>query len=173
MSLHWPLPDTPHLPGTHPRPEASVAYDAAHAAPVYTVDRMWRENESWLFSVALYNGGFFWEANEVLEAICMRAPAGSRERTFLQALIQLSHACLKLSMQRPEAAARLLGTTTVRLSDPSITEGTLMGVSVAPLAAAVRQFADALVADEGRPLPDLLEARPRIQLEGIAAERAT
>ncbi|MBT7224140.1 MAG: DUF309 domain-containing protein [Marinovum sp.] len=52
--------------------------------------------------------GFFWEAHELLEPVWMLLPKPSRERAFVQGLIQLANGFLKLEMGRPKAAQRLL-----------------------------------------------------------------
>ena len=51
--------------------------------------------------------GYFWEAHELFEPVCMALEEGSEERRLLQALIQLANAQLKLRMHRPKAASRL------------------------------------------------------------------
>ena len=45
----------------------------------------------------------------MLEAVWAAAPQGGRERILLRACIQIASANLKLRMQKPHAAARLLG----------------------------------------------------------------
>lgn len=52
--------------------------------------------------------GFFWEAHEVLEPVWMACPPNSAARLAVQALIQIANARLKLRMERPGAAARIL-----------------------------------------------------------------
>jgi hypothetical protein len=51
----------------------------------------------------------------VLEAVWAAAPQGGRERILLRACIQIASANLKLRMQKPHAAARLLGQALVEL----------------------------------------------------------
>lgn len=51
--------------------------------------------------------GFNWEAHEVLEPVWMTCAEGSDTRQFVQGLIQLANARLKLRMDRPKAARRL------------------------------------------------------------------
>jgi hypothetical protein len=45
----------------------------------------------------------------VLQAVWAAAPQGGRERILLRACIQIANANLRLRMQKPGAAARLLG----------------------------------------------------------------
>src|SRR5258705_13521928 len=57
---------------------------------------------------ALNVAGYFWESQEILEAVWAAAPQGGRERILLRACIQIASANLKLRMRKPHAAARLL-----------------------------------------------------------------
>jgi hypothetical protein len=61
------------------------------------------------YGLALNDSGYFWEAQEVLEAVWAAAPQGGRERTLLRACIQIANANLRLRMGKSHAAARLLG----------------------------------------------------------------
>ena len=61
------------------------------------------------YGLALNDHGFFWESQQVLEAVWAAAPQGGRERILLRACIQIAAANLKLRMLKPHAAARLLG----------------------------------------------------------------
>src|SRR5713226_5593839 len=61
------------------------------------------------YGLALNDRGYFWESQEVLEAVWAAAPQGGRERILLRACILIANANLRLRMQKPHAAARLLG----------------------------------------------------------------
>lgn len=61
--------------------------------------------------------GFFWEAHEVLEPVWMACPPNSAARLAVQALIQIANARLKLRMERPGAAARILSLAEGRLTE--------------------------------------------------------
>jgi hypothetical protein len=61
------------------------------------------------YALALNAAGYFWESQEVLEAVWAAAPQGGRERILLRACIQIANANLRLRMQKPHAAARFLG----------------------------------------------------------------
>jgi Domain of unknown function (DUF309) len=60
------------------------------------------------YGIALNDSGYFWESQEILEAMWAAAPQGGRERMLLRACIQIANANLRLRMQKPRAAARLL-----------------------------------------------------------------
>ena len=61
------------------------------------------------YGIALNDAGYFWESQEILQAVWAAAPQGGRERMLLRACIQIANANLRLRMQKPRAAARLLG----------------------------------------------------------------
>ncbi|OAF15168.1 DUF309 domain-containing protein [Bradyrhizobium neotropicale] len=61
------------------------------------------------YGLALNDRGYFWEAQEVLEAVWAAAPQGGRERILLRACIHVANANLRLRMQRLHSAARLFG----------------------------------------------------------------
>lgn len=54
------------------------------------------EKLSILFGIDLFNHGYFWEAHEIWENPWRRALAGSDRKLFLQGLIRLAAAALKL-----------------------------------------------------------------------------
>ena len=61
------------------------------------------------YALRINDHGYFWESQEILEAVWAAAPQGGRERILLRACIQIATANLRLRMQKPHAAARLLG----------------------------------------------------------------
>ena len=61
------------------------------------------------YGLALNDAGYFWEAQEVLEAVWAAAPQGGRERILLRACIHIANANLRLRMLKSHSAARLFG----------------------------------------------------------------
>jgi hypothetical protein len=61
------------------------------------------------YAIALNDRGYFWESQDILETVWAAAPQGGRERMLLRACILIANANLRLRMQKPNAAARLLG----------------------------------------------------------------
>ena len=68
------------------------------------------------YGLALNDAGYFWEAQEVLEAVWAAAQQGGHERMLLRACIQIANANLRLRMKKPHSAARLLGEALVELN---------------------------------------------------------
>ena len=161
ISRDWPFPDRPHIPGKTPRPTESPAFDAAQAAPIYTLDRQWRENAAYLYGIDLYNAGYFWEAHEVWEAVWARAAGNSRERLLVQGLIQLSNACLKIAMDRCEAARRLLEIAQEKLAEAAHGGPTVMGVEISVLSGGISAF-DYVLACDCEDADPVLRQRPTL-----------
>ncbi|WP_065750762.1 DUF309 domain-containing protein [Bradyrhizobium paxllaeri] len=67
------------------------------------------------YGITLNDRGYFWEAQEILEAVWAAAPQGGRERILLRACILIATANLRLRMQKPHVAARMLGEALVEL----------------------------------------------------------
>ncbi|WP_426612037.1 DUF309 domain-containing protein [Bradyrhizobium sp. McL0616] len=61
------------------------------------------------YGLALNDRGYFWESQEVLEAVWAAAPQGGRERILLRACILTANANLRLRMQKAHSATRLFG----------------------------------------------------------------
>jgi hypothetical protein len=61
------------------------------------------------YGIMLNDHGYFWESQEILEAVWAAAPQGGRERILLRACILIANANLRLRMQKFHPAARLFG----------------------------------------------------------------
>ncbi|MEE8311574.1 MAG: DUF309 domain-containing protein [Candidatus Binatia bacterium] len=106
-----PLPAYRYTPGSgdpHPvRHPAGHSYSREIRAEKLDPSR-WRECESYLYAVDLFNEAYWWESHEVLEALWKGSGARSSVGQFLQGLIQLAAACLKRRAGNADPAARLL-----------------------------------------------------------------
>ena len=116
------------------------------------------------YGIALNDRGYFWEAQEILEAVWAAAPQGGRERILLRACIQIATANLRLRMQKPHAAARLLGEALGELEALGMRrrargDGFADGFPVAALAALHQGQTGAAAAVQGR-LGGLRRRRP-------------
>ena len=69
------------------------------------------------YGLALNDRGYFWESQEVLEAVWAAAPQRGRERILLRACIYVANANLRLRIQRPHSASRLFGEALEELRD--------------------------------------------------------
>ena len=106
-----PLPRWAYVPGV--AVDAEADYDTL-AQVMALVPSRFRDfvparHPALRYGLALNDHGFFWESQQVLEAVWAAAPQGGRERILLRACTQIAGANLKLRMVKPHAASRLLG----------------------------------------------------------------
>src|SRR6202790_1257060 len=106
-----PLPRWAYVPGE--TDEADADYEALAQAKLLVPPRFRgyvpARHPAIRYALALNDAGYFWESQEVLEAVWAAAPQGGRERILLRACIQIANANLRLRMRKPYAAARSLG----------------------------------------------------------------
>jgi hypothetical protein len=102
-----PLPQWAYVPGE--MDEADADHDTLWQAKVLVPSRFRDYVPALRYGIALNDRGYFWEAQEILEAVWAAAPQGGRERILLRACIQIANANLKLRIGKLHAAARLFG----------------------------------------------------------------
>ena len=106
-----PLPRWAYVPGREPKADADHETLAQAKALVPSRFRGYvpARHPALRYGLALNDRGYFWESQEILEAVWAAAPQGGRERILLRACILIATANLRLRMQKPRAAARLFG----------------------------------------------------------------
>src|ERR1700692_2105434 len=106
-----PLPQWAYVPGETAEAEADhdTLWQAMALVPSRFQDFVPARHPALRYGIALNDAGYFWEAQEILEAVWAAAPQGGRERILLRACIQIANANLRLRMKKPNAAARFLG----------------------------------------------------------------
>src|SRR6204780_4345622 len=112
-----PMPRWAYVPGE--TGEADADYETLAQAKLLVPSRFRdyvpARHPAIRYALSLNDAGYFWESQEVLQAVWAAAPQGGRERILLRACIQIASANLELRMQKPHAAARLLGEALVEL----------------------------------------------------------
>jgi hypothetical protein len=105
-----PLPLWAHVPGetTGAAADHDTLWQAKTLVPSRFCDYVPARHPALRYGMALNDRGYFWESQEILEAVWAAAPQGGRERILLRACIQIANANLRLRMHKPNAAARLL-----------------------------------------------------------------
>ena len=105
-----PLPQWAYVPGEMAEDDADhdTLWKAKSLVPSRFRDYVPARHPALRYGIALNDRGYFWESQEVLEVVWAAAPQGGRERILLRACIQIATANLRLRMQKPHAAARLL-----------------------------------------------------------------
>jgi hypothetical protein len=106
-----PLPLWAYVPGETADAEADhdTLWQAKVLVPARFRDYVPARHPALRYGMALNDRGYFWESQEILEAVWAAAPQGGRERILLRACIQIATANLRLRMLKPHAAARLWG----------------------------------------------------------------
>ena len=106
-----PLPRWAYVPGETAEADADhdTLWQAKSLVPSRFRDHVPARHPALRYGLALNDVGYFWESQEVLEAVWAAAPQNGRERILLRACIQIANANLRLRMRKPNAAARLLG----------------------------------------------------------------
>lgn len=106
-----PLPRWAYVPGVSGRESAdfeTLTQIAALVPPRFN-GYVPARHPALRYGLMLNDHGYFWESQEILEAVWAAAPQGGRERILLRACILIATANLRLRMQKPHVAARLLG----------------------------------------------------------------
>jgi Domain of unknown function (DUF309) len=108
-AAHLPLPEWAYVPGepADGEPDHESLWRAKALVPAQFFGFVPARHPALRYGIALNDAGYFWESQEVLEAVWAAAPQGGRERVLLRACIQMANANLKLRMQKPNATARL------------------------------------------------------------------
>src|SRR5260370_42629852 len=106
-----PMPRWAYVPGE--TDEANADYETLAQAKLLVPPRFRgyvpARHPALRYGLTLNDRGYFWESQEILEAVWAAAPQGGREPILLRACILSAAANLRLRMQNPHAAARLLG----------------------------------------------------------------
>jgi Domain of unknown function (DUF309) len=110
-AINLPLPRWAYVPGEVAQAEAD--HETLSQAKLLVPSRFQgyvpARHPALRYGIALNDNAYFWEAQEILEAVWAAAPQGGRERILLRACIQIANANLRLRMQKPSSAARFLG----------------------------------------------------------------
>jgi hypothetical protein len=143
-AANLPLPRWAYVPGE--TDEANADYETLTQVTLLVPSRFQgyvpARHPALRYAMSLNDRGYFWESQEILEAVWAAAPQGGRERILLRACIQIATANLRLRMQKPHAAARLfreaLGEFAALGSRSSGGDGFADGFPVAALVALIK-----------------------------------
>ena len=124
-----PLPPYSYVPGydlphpvNHPAGHLYAGQDFAHEPPISVAElnslpnalysrrralaAALAENPRWLYAIDLYSGGFYWEAHEVWEGFWNALGRTTPEARFVQGLIHLAAAAVKIREGKPAGVGR-------------------------------------------------------------------
>lgn len=111
------LPPKRYLPG---RSGQRSEIDLSSKAP----------QEIFRYGLDLYSFGYWWEAHEAWEYLWLGLDKKSVEANFLQGLIQLAAAFLKMELEQFKPARRLLETASKRFESAGSIQKILQGFGV-------------------------------------------
>lgn len=152
-----PFPPYRFVAGLNPHPRRDPrghAYGTPEVVPPYVPPERWRENETYLWGVDLYNFAYWWECHEALEGLWHRAGRTGPEAQFLQGLIQAAAANLKRHAGALEGARRLAREAVARLA--SVGKRRFMGLEVGPFVRGIHDYH----LDEDCATPPLIRLEP-------------
>jgi hypothetical protein len=105
------LPTYAFVPGRNPHPTRHPdghSYGPEPPLPTLLPAANWIDCPEYLRGADLYNLGYFWEAHEAWEGLWVVAEGHDQaQRLYLQGMIQLSAAMLKLHMSQPRGFVKL------------------------------------------------------------------
>ena len=99
------FPPYRYVPGLHPHPTNSPdghSYGEEDEESGKWDSELWTDNQEYLFGIDLYNYHYYWEAHEAWEGLWIASIRNSSEHRFLQGLIKLGAALLKIRMAEYE-----------------------------------------------------------------------
>lgn len=117
-----------YVPGRSPRHDENL-FDLFK-----TIDGPLQGSTPWRMGLGLMADAYYWEAHEVWEAVWLAAPPNSRDKTLVQAVIQMANAALKAKMGRPSAVARLQTQVAALLDDAFCKQTEVMGLTRSDIA---------------------------------------
>lgn len=112
------FPKYRYVPKVHPHPEIHPkghSYGKEAKPEKFIPPEKWKQNDSYLYGVDLFNHGFWWEAHEAWERVWMTTKKKDEHGQFLQGLIQCSAALLKLFSGSQNGFEKLYGEGKKRL----------------------------------------------------------
>ena len=110
-AAHLPLPGWAYVPGetADAEPDHEALGRAKALVPAQFFGHVPTRHPALRYGMALNDAGYFWEAQEVLEAVWAAAPQRGRERILLRACIQIANANLKLRILKAQCDRTAVG----------------------------------------------------------------
>jgi hypothetical protein len=134
------FPDRKYSPGQsiHPKkyPHYSHLPEIPSEGTKFEPDT-WKISQRYLYSIDLFNFGYWWEAHEVLEDLWIKAGKTTLTAKFIQGIIQISAALLKDSQLSPQGASRL---ASKGLSKLRLRSGIFLGIDVQEFGQKVEKY---------------------------------
>ena len=156
------------VPGLHPHPVYSPeghSYGLDEEEVSKWKSDVWRLNEDYLYGIDLYNYHFYWEAHEAWEALWLASVNRSSEHMFIQGLIKMGAALLKIRMASYQIQD-LIGARTLSKSGMDLMSkvglSNFMGLDIESYLASYSSFISPILEDE---IPTIDQNTPRLILD--------
>ena len=101
----------------------------------------WRQNETWLDAIDLFNAGYYWEAHEAWEALWHAGGRKGPTADLLKGLIKLAAAGVKASEGRPAGVRQHARRAAELLASARSQGASAWGLSFDEVQAAAQQIA--------------------------------
>ena len=161
------FPPYRYVPGLHPHPTNSPdghSYGEEDEESGKWDSELWKDNPEYLFGIDLYNYHYYWEAHEAWEGLWIASVRNSSEHRFLQGLIKLGAALLKIRMAEYEIqdliGARNLARSGIDLLSKVGTDQ-FMGLDIPKFLESYRDFINPIYDNK---IPVINRKTPRIDL---------
>jgi Domain of unknown function (DUF309) len=165
-----PFPAYRYVPGVHPHPVRDPRGHSHRPTPSRTVHPAWEPSAwasltAWLAGVDLFNAFFFWEAHESWEGLWAAKARDSAVAQFLQGLIQIAAALLKIHLGSLAGALALSREGVEKVAGTAAAAPIMLGLDVRETAADFYHYFRPLLQ---RTLPPLDASVPLLLLEGLS-----
>ncbi len=135
-----PFPAYRHFPGqtTHPdRNPIGHAMGKPDPKPHSLNEVPWQQSASYLYGIDLFNAGYWWECHEILEGLWLATGRTTKAGHTMQAIIQWAAAHLKVAMDHPIGARRLISHSQKHVAAVG---PTCLGVDLIAMQSATKSF---------------------------------
>lgn len=127
------FPPYTYLPGKAPHPQRDPnghSYNKEETKIDFIPPENWKNNELYLYGVDLFNHGYWWEAHEAWETVWHTTNKEACYGQFLQGLIQIAAAFIKLKLHEKKGKTVLYTRGMKRLNWIKEQKPIFMGVNL-------------------------------------------
>jgi len=144
-----PFPAYAYTPGRNPHPvrdKDGHSYSLRPPAPPAPDPERWQDSHDYLRGIDLFNAGYYWEAHEAWEGLWNACGRTGATASFLQALIALAAAGVKLGEGKSRGVAAHAARAASLLG--GLEPARFMGLDIASLVATVRTLGRHCIPDQ-------------------------
>lgn len=135
-----PFPSYRFVPGRSPHPVRDPEGHSYNKTPVHIASfaaAQWQSCDEYLYGIDLFNHSYWWEAHEALEAVWVAVGRQTETGLFIQGLILIAVAHLKMFQGFNDVAKRM---AEEGLDKMKPVDGIYLGIDVATLRSAVKSY---------------------------------